>query len=186
MRGIGAVGAIVALSALLGCASETVEPGSSSAGLEWVRKADFVGQRLYYDAAISPRPMTAAEMGDTTWATPVQVVFYEDMAIAWWMPEGHDAQIGAEGHIVEAWAVVEHAQTISGDDVAPGTSGTRTNDPSEGVGAPSLVGEWDSGEVPGIEIEGFAPFARLDWLRQLEDIPFIPNIDPIHPGCLEE
>src|SRR5689334_9505807 len=71
MRKIGAVGAVVALASLLGCASAgPSDPGSSTAGLTWVRKADFENQILYYDSNVSAAPLTAEAMGDLTWATP--------------------------------------------------------------------------------------------------------------------
>jgi hypothetical protein len=184
MRGIGAVVAVVVLSTLLGCATETTEPGSSTSGLEWVRKADYVGQVLYYDTAISARPLTAEEMGDTTWATPVMLAFYDDLAVAYWAPDGHGL-FGDEEAVVDAWAVIAHAQTTSGD-VAPGTGDTGTRSPSDGVETGGLLGDFGQHGDAGVEIENRLPFAKLDWLRRLEDIPFIPSIDPIHPGCIEE
>ena len=181
MRGIVVVGALLGL---LGCASET-GTGSSSSGLTWVRKADFENQILYYDARVSAAPLTAEEIGDTSSAIPVQVVFYEDAAVAWFAPEGN-ARIGDHTAVVASWPVMEHAQTISADDIRPGTGSDETEAPDLGLGRSIVTPEDAPFETPSLL--GMAPelpFARLDWLRDYADIArLFPGNAPVHPGCL--
>lgn len=181
MRGIVVLGALVGL---LGCASET-GTGESTSGLTWVRKADFENRVLFYDARVSAAPLTAEEIGDTSGAIPVQVVFYEDRAVAWHAPGG-EARIGEHSALVAQWPVFEHAETIAADDIRPGGGSEETESPDLGLGGGLITHEDAPFQSPEIaDITPSLPFARLDWLRDYADIVrLFPGDAPVHPGCL--
>jgi hypothetical protein len=184
MRAAAAVLAV----ALAGCAGQVAEPvDEASDSLTWVRKADFTNRQLFMDLAVSPIPMSAAELGDTTYATPVEVRFYDEWVIAWWAPDG----VARNEHFmnaVGAWRIVENAEAISGD-VAPGGGG---EDPPEPRAPGINTGVIDSGEALTVPVRdtlglpdddrNYLPYATLDWLG--DRLPEWREMPPgFHPGC---
>jgi len=173
----------VAFGLLAGCAGQT-DPAETEAGLTQVRKADFTNRVLYLDLTVSAVPMTSEELGDTTYATPVEVRFYDEWAVAWYAPDG----VGLAGHPANAvgvWRVYDNAETTSGD-VAPGEGEAETYIAAEpgNVVIPlgSQVGATPTLELPGDD-RNILPFATLDWYGQFmtewQELP--PGF---HPGCI--
>lgn len=182
-RTIMGVASALAVSMSFGCtASVPDETGSS--GLSLVRKADYEGQVRYLDEAVSPAPLTAAELGDTTYAIPVDVRFYHDVAVAWYVSEGVP-QIGDPAAAIKAWHVEGHV--LSNDDVViePGGDGDEAA-PSGSLTATPPVSRAsdDLGSDLGFDHSRVdLPFAQLDWF---EDVIIDWETRPpgYHPGCL--
>lgn len=183
---------MLSIAGLIGCANDGDETGGSTAALEYVRPADLEGRILYLDKTVSPRPLTAEELGDTSRAIPVSVVFYADHAIAWSAPFGH-AQIGVDGAEVATWRVLGRAREERGSVVAPDAP-ARPSTPAGNVTTPQGV---DTGLVPGAAIpDGIdlgaslpsvsLPYVVIDWLDDFADEAHaLQEIGPVvHPGCL--
>jgi len=185
---VAATVAIAAL-ALLGCATETV--AGEEHGLVSVRKADYEGKVFYYDRSISPRPLTAEEIGDTTSAIPVVVKFFDSHAVAFWAPQG-EPRFDVEP--VAAWVIAAHiAEPLDGDGTVappdPGTTTTHSDDVIEsvqvedlGVDATAPAALVHLATIRGVYAD--LPLALLDWFsdagRDFTQI-FGPGF---HPGCL--
>ena len=185
-RTIVAVASALAVSLLFGCTAQTPEEAGSS-DLSLVRKADYEGQVRYLDEAVSAAPLTAEELGDTAHAIPVEVRFYDEWAVAWFVSEGV-AQVGDPDMAMKVWLIEEHVPT-SGDEL-DGTGGGSTEEPAP---SGSLVTDVNPGagtdtgihENPAIDPEIYSrfPFARLDWIRdRIEEWESRPPA--YHPGCL--
>lgn len=187
MRGHVIIATAVALSGLLyGCASEAGP--STEGGREYVRKADFTGSVMFYDPAVSLKPLTAEQMGDTTYAVPVQVVFYEKFAVAWLAPNGQGL-VGQPDALIASWEIYEHAQATEGA-VRPGEPNVtpetpkdlfRTNfqGPRQAV-TPRLI-------TPTFVVDSIvdADYVILDWTQEYEEVFHDLNeTQAIHPGCL--
>lgn len=174
----------LAAGLLFGCAAESGTEEIGSTGSTLVRKADYEGQVRYLDESVSAAPLTADELGDTTYAIPVEVRFYDEWAVAWYVLDGV-AQVGDPDMAMKVWLVEEHVP-ISDDVVVEGGGSTEEPAPSGSV--------TDVGPIAGIgtsveenpEFDNTTwqhfPFARLDWLRDVrEDWESRPPA--YHPGC---
>jgi hypothetical protein len=167
---------VLVISALLaaGCAADV---GSGESALEDVAVSDFANETMYIDFSISPRPLTAEEIGDISTATPVQVRFYEPgIAIAWSAPNGQAITESLE-FAVAAWNV-----ELTRDDTVTNPGETTVTTPRINPG--SLYATTgvvvDDGRPRHVSIDGRA---RIDWLRtpvrQIEELP-----PAFHAGCL--
>lgn len=180
---------VLVASLLFGCAGNTGPDEVGSSGLSLVRKADYEGQVRYIDEAVSDRPLTAAELGDTSSAIPVEVRFYDDWAVAWYALDGI-AQTGDPANAVKVWRVEEHVP-ISNDDVVVGDDGeSTTNEPAPGEQVTDVTvgtGFDDSIATPDIQAPEVAhlPFARLDWLHDVFEEWWHAQPPSYHPGCIE-
>ncbi|MCC7536430.1 MAG: hypothetical protein IT379_09460 [Deltaproteobacteria bacterium] len=185
--------AVLSMAGLIGCANDGDETGGSTTALEYVRPADFEGRIMYLDKSVSPRPMTAEQMGDTSRAIPVAVVFYDTHAVAWSAPFGRP-QIGVDGSEVAMWRLLGRAAEERGSVVAPETP----ERPSTPAGNTTTPGGVDTGVVPGAAIPGTGvdieaslpdlrlPYVVIDWFEDFADEAHaLQEIGPVvHPGCL--
>lgn len=176
-----------AAALLFGCTAQT-GPDETSAGLTTVRKADYEGQIRFLDRAVSPQPLTAAELGDTTFATPVEVRFYDEWAVAWTVVDDVP-RIGEPEMAAAAWLISEHVPTSGdvrddGDGEPPETTAPEPDD--EGLWSPPDT-SLDSGDLttPGYDHQsrGHLPFARLDWFQDLIE-EWWATPPAFHPGCI--
>ncbi len=174
----------IAAGLLFGCAAETGPDGSGAA---LVRKADYEGRILFLDPVVSPAPLTAEQMGDTTFATPVEVRFYEDYAVAWRVVDGV-AQTGDAGLAVAAWAIEEHvaiSDDVSRDDAPPSTTEATPEQSITDVGIGTGF-DTDTFSTPNDDFHQDwrgMPFARLEWLRDaIDEWQYAPPA--YHPGCI--
>ena len=171
------------LSALaFGCVGETVE--GSTGELVMIDEADFEGRLFYLDARISPRPMTAEELGDVTGATPVGVRFHEHFAVAWAAPNGR-ARVGDPESVVAAWVLRElpsadGAELLAADVAGEEESTTEGSAPTYGVFPiyddvlPTFEDDLDTGG-PSVHL--------VDWIEENSN-EFI-NYWVGHPGCVD-
>lgn len=175
---------------LTGCGMET-GPASTESGLTTVRKADYEGTIRYIDEAVSPAPLTAAELGDTSYAIPVEVRFYHDWAVAWHVRDGV-TQAGDPAMAVAAWQIAEHVPT-SGDvtrdpDDEPSTTAPREPEEGSDITTGTDLGSGTDSLLPSPGYEAnhlreLPAFARLDWMREDLDMWRIRPPE-YHPGCL--
>jgi len=177
-------GAMGASLLLVGCATQ-VDVGEAEAGLVLVRKADYAGHVRYIDDSVSVRPMTAEELGDTRSATPVEVRFYDDVAIAWYAPNGV-AETGDPRNVIRVWHIEDHV-AIDSDDVAPGDDTHETTAPGAPPSFRDQTPGFSVGDTAGVDAKipldfgKYLPFARLDWLLAIEE--WQNGVPGFHPGC---
>ncbi len=174
-----------AVLALSGCAMQTED--GTSAGLVTVDKADIESQLFYIDPSISSMPMTADEVPDLAIAIPVQIRFYDDLAVAWRVSPSGESLGCANEAAVASWRL-ETAVPTSGDDIAPEGVDPPVETPAPTIRPPRVIetqppfAQVSSG-VASVRRQGpYDPFARLDWLRgRLGQLVELPRSG--HPGC---
>lgn len=173
-----------------GCSMDT-GPSSTESGLTTVRKADYEGQIRYIDDAVSLEPLTAAQLGDTSHAIPVEVRFYDDWAVAWWV-RGGETHTGSPDMAIAAWQIVEHTATPTSRDVVSDGDEPTTTEPREPSGDDTLAtgADLEAGAEALLPTRDFEqqdrirelPFARLDWMK--DDLErWRTNPPAYHPGC---
>jgi len=183
--------AMAAVGLLAGCASDVGERG---AGLHRVDQAAMMSQVLYVAPDVSDVPLTAVELEeqglDPVEAVPVRVEIFENIAVAWFAPDGQ-ALIGRE-FIVSLWRVVER-EPIAGE-VAPGEEYDVTEPPSaDGVaylrpdeGAYASAADVDPEQVEPTPYD-FAAEAIIEFFDRAgtpEELAIIEELGGYHPGCL--
>ena len=177
------VASALAATMSFGCTAN-VPDETGSTGSSLVRKADYEGQVRYLDEAVSPAPLTAAEMGDTTYAVPVEVRFYHEHAVAWYVSEGIP-QIGDPEMAIKAWQIEGH-EAISDDVVIEPGGEDGDAAPSGSLTATPPITGTDTGLQTdvGFDHQSVAlPFARLDWFEDVV-IDWETRPPSYHPGCL--
>lgn len=173
------------LVALLSACTQQIDVEENHA--ELVDTAELSSQLLYLDLAVSPRPMTADEVGDARFATPIRIEFFRGWAIAWWAPEG-EAVRGTPENALAAWEI-EYAQPLEGRVDNSGGGSTQVANPE----APASVTNQQIGISTGVSIGSDVgidrydfvdqlPFAKIQWLRErVEEWRALPPT--FHPGC---
>jgi len=167
---------------LLGaCAADA---GTSTEGLHLADKAAVEAEVYYIDTGISEAPLTADQLDGSACATPVRIQFMEDVAVAYYAPEGEP--LIDEDHIVAIWQIAEHVEPVDGE-LEGGDALDPIEAPTPDYPTPEIDHNLDTNPVSDI-VRGFlktgvnAPYARIDWLRQhFEDMLRLPP--GAHPGC---
>lgn len=174
---------LLAAALLLGGCMTGTGPDDSRAPLEKVQKADYDGDVLWLEPG-ADRPVFESRLDDVETANPVRVEFYEDLAVAWYAPEG-EALYGHQ-NIMGLWRIWDHTsdpQPLS-DDVAPDDETTRY-EPS----LPELVPEEDEPQFDTTDVTvSSLPYAILDWRNRFGEPvqdELIQTLYTRHPGCLE-
>lgn len=180
-----------AMFATLGCAGDI---GDQGALLRGVDEGAMTSQVLYMVPELSAIPLTASELEaegiDASTATPVRIEVFDEVAVAWFAPEG--VPVIDRNSIVAIWSVVQR-QTIAGE-LEPGTE-ISVNTPQE---TPS-VAQIQPGATPSstpyitnarVDLD-LAPYAQVgqtiidffDRIGTPEDIEYFAIIAGYHPGC---
>ncbi|MEM9194273.1 MAG: hypothetical protein AAGF12_34170 [Myxococcota bacterium] len=172
------------------------EAGSVDQALE--SKAQLSSELLYLDLAVSPRPLTAEEMGDTRFATPVRLEFFNEWVIAWWAPHG-EAVRGVPENAMGVWWIDAHADSPDGSSLpATPLQGTVDQQPGDGTTtetpetpapnfAPVAIPDGNEWGVPSVEVDRLdplhhLPWAKINWIRErLDEWNAMPPT--FHPGC---
>lgn len=182
MKQMARVGIALTVLAMLGaCAAET---GTSSEALHLADKAAVEAELFYIDTSVSEAPLTLNAIEDTTCAIPVRIQFLEELAVAYYAPDGEP--ILDEDHIVAMWAIAEHVAPTDGELETEGTL-PPPEVPTPAYPTPEIDHRLDmnpiSEEARGLMKDGVnAPYARIDWLRRhfTERLHLPPGV---HPGC---
>lgn len=188
MIGIGAL----AIGLLAGCASDVGEHGST---LRRVNEREMTSQVLYLVQGLAV-PLTAEEMQeqgeDVALATPVRVEIFDNVAVAWYAPEG-EALIGRD-NIRALWTVVDR-QYISNElapepsvPVEPSTEpGTTYRTPNVETSIPGV--DADLG-ITYVDVSLYANpvgVAIIDFVDEMggaEEAWMMEEVAAGHPGCI--
>jgi hypothetical protein len=194
MRKSIVIAVLFAAISLIGCSSDVGEHGSL---LLRVNEQEMTSQVLYFAPDVSPVPLTeidAQEMGvELTLATPVRVEIYDEVAVAWYAPEG-EALIGRD-HIAALWRVVDRTE-IDGE-LRPGEvpeieqPTAPVEQPYSNLQIPSFATPLgtdlqDTSDVAVTDIVG--PSAIINFINTLateEEIELMQGLEGAHPGCLQ-
>lgn len=195
MRKLTALLLMTLVGALWGCSSNDV--GGVTEGLTKVNPADYVGVTRFYNPALSARPLSIAEIGDTSGSYPVQMTFGHTYAVAWAVVDGV-AQINNGNAIVGVWRIEHSNATPTSGSVRPGETPTVTV-PDEGGSSPHSVAPAPAANPlvgsPGDRLSRpLAPqggrlvqpgYVFLSWLDEASDeYRDIFNNQAIHGPCL--
>lgn len=177
-------GAALAGLAMAGCGA--ADPGSAGADLAYVEESSIEGRGdLFLDPTISWRPMTEAQLGDTSSAIPVEVQVYGGVAVVW-VRNGTPDELRTRADIVALFRVLDH--------VTPALDETYRGDGPVYVPPDLLAGSVDTDiDQTGLHLEGtdLADYALIDFIDLSrippeEDIALWSELNSSHPGCLAE
>jgi len=178
---------VAAIGGLYACASDV---GERTDTLRVVDQNAITGQLLYMQPQASPYPMTAAQLAesgtDVNEAIPVRIEVFDDLAVAWFAPEGV-ARVNRDG-IIAAWDVVERTPTSGElDNAEVGVVEPGDQDVFVVVADPSGVHVDNPAQAARVELPANAiDLAILDFqdLFTLEELRVIQELTGHHPGCL--
>ncbi|HJL15519.1 MAG TPA: hypothetical protein RMH99_07690 [Sandaracinaceae bacterium LLY-WYZ-13_1] len=188
--------ALVAASMMLaGCASDVSDSG---APLTRVDRDAMMSQLLYLAPEHAARPLTASELEDRgvdrREAVPVRVEVFEDIAVAWFAPDG-EAIIGRDT-IVSLWYVVEpeNVETIA-NEVEGGGGYDVTEPPTVDAtdyvldGPVTTTATTTEIEREQLEVTPYDPTREriiefFDRVGTPEELLIVEELGGYHPGCL--
>jgi hypothetical protein len=180
-------GILFAALSLIGCAADV---GDRSASLRRIDESAMISQVLYVVPS-SEVPLTAAQLDEQnverTLAIPVRVEIFDDVAVAWYAPDGV-ALIGRD-NVIALWQVVQ--REYIDDELAP-EEVVEAQDPTVELAGATLDNAVTAPGTFASEIE------ITDWEQPIEDtiIHFVDQIGSYeeawmmaqvaegHPGCL--
>lgn len=174
---------MAAVGLLAGCATEV---GDGSEALVRVDADAMMAQQLFMVPELSAMPLTRGELDaegvDETSAIPVRVEIFEDIAVAWFAPDGA-ALIGRE-FIVALWRVVP----IAGE-VAPGEVTDVTVPPTLTTSLTYVreeIAEVDPEQVTTSPYQDAADriIEFYDRAGTPDEAIMIRELGGYHPGCL--
>jgi hypothetical protein len=156
------------------CAAPGSEDVAGTNGeLTSIRTSDYVGRLMYLDPAVSASPLTEEELGDTTYATPVEIGEYGDFLVAW-----NAGRVGDPSAVVRAWKIFDTAEPAD-DSVRDDHRRTDVRGPSDD---PLFVPDsFDEDRPTGIRLTD-DPATFLDWLRDYREDWFA--FWGFHAGCI--
>lgn len=193
MRKVGITVAVLASAlGMWGCAGDVGDAGGM---LRAVDEGAMTSQVLYMVPDVSAIPLTAAQLDeegiDVTLATPVRVEIFDEVAVAWFAPDGE--AIVSRSSIVAMWQVVNRQPTAGEVANDPGASGTVYTPPTDVLIA-TFEGQTTTNEtrlVDGVEeqVAVTTPVEQtiIDFFDRVgtpEEAIFIEWLSTYHPGCI--
>lgn len=182
----------VAAALLAACGADVGE-----AGARLVVDEDLMtSEVLYVLPDVSTVPFTARELDglgiDEAEAIPVRVEIFEDIAVAWFAPDG-EARIGRDW-IVALWSVergrVERASSEAPNatpivgEVEAGEAPTVNPSLSADVEAPAAAGTYDIELRPELQTAAEATIIEFwDRLGTPDELQMLEELYAHHPGC---